>query len=232
MADLDGTEVHLVYSARDLARQIARRVAGEHQAGPALELPAATSTRVAQRHAVVRARLRPARRARAAGAPACRPSACTWSPSRRPRGRGRARPAVAALLPGLRHRPGLGAAGERPRRTPRSAAPRPRCCAGSTSGSPARPARDAAYDDLILGMLAGDTLAGSRSRPILLPPEVPRLGHRARRGLDRVARGERRRRDRRRRRPAARAAGRGLPRTPTGSAPGRSSRPRSTRWPR
>jgi hypothetical protein len=31
--------------------------------------------------------------------------------------------------------------------------------------------RDASYDDLILGMLAGDTLSGSRSRPILLPPK-------------------------------------------------------------
>ena len=29
---------------------------------------------------------------------------------------------------------------------------------------------DASYDDLILGMLAGDTLSGTRSRPILLPP--------------------------------------------------------------
>ena len=32
--------------------------------------------------------------------------------------------------------------------------------------------RDAMYDDLILGMLAADTLAGSRSRPILLPPKL------------------------------------------------------------
>ena len=31
--------------------------------------------------------------------------------------------------------------------------------------------RDASYDDLILGMLAGDTLTGSRGRPILLPPK-------------------------------------------------------------
>jgi hypothetical protein len=32
--------------------------------------------------------------------------------------------------------------------------------------------RDATYDHLILGMLAGDTLAGNRSRPILLPPRL------------------------------------------------------------
>ncbi len=31
--------------------------------------------------------------------------------------------------------------------------------------------RDASYDDLILGMLAGETLSGVRSRPILLPPK-------------------------------------------------------------
>jgi hypothetical protein len=32
--------------------------------------------------------------------------------------------------------------------------------------------RDVAYHDLILGMLATDTLSGARSRPILLPPEL------------------------------------------------------------
>ncbi len=32
--------------------------------------------------------------------------------------------------------------------------------------------RDASYDDLILGMLAGDTFAGETSNPILLPPKL------------------------------------------------------------
>ena len=32
--------------------------------------------------------------------------------------------------------------------------------------------RDASYDDLILGMLAGDTLAGAGAHPILLPPKL------------------------------------------------------------
>ena len=71
--------------------------------------------------------------------------------------------------------------------------------------------RDASYDDLILGMLAGDTLAGSRSRPILLPPKFHDWAIERGEAWIRVARGERGRGDRRRRRPAARAAGRGLP---------------------
>ncbi len=59
MRDLEGCEVHVVYSARDLGPRAARGLAGEHQAGPQVGLPAVPQPRRV-RQAVVLPCLRPA----------------------------------------------------------------------------------------------------------------------------------------------------------------------------
>ena len=75
--DLADREVHVVYSARDLGPAAAGGLAGEHQAGPHLVLPALPEPD--------RARGRPGssrpstcRACWARGARRCRPSGCTW----------------------------------------------------------------------------------------------------------------------------------------------------------
>ena len=62
--------------------------------------------------------------------------------------------------------------------TPPSAAPRRRCCARLNQRiARSDPHATRGYDDLILGMLADETLVGRTSRPDPAAPEVPRLGH-------------------------------------------------------
>ena len=107
-----GAEVHVVYSARDLGRAAARRLAGEHQAGPQLALPALPQAGRA-RQAVVLPRLRPAR-----------PCSAHWGAGVAARADARRhRPAAPAPTPGDRCGSGsarpsgstpLGAAGQRP----------------------------------------------------------------------------------------------------------------------
>ena len=94
--------------------------------------------------------------------------------------------------------------------------------------------RQGQYDDLIRDLLVEDQLGGRESGPVRLPPDAVRLGRRAGRALDRVGRADRRRTSSatsptcgRCRRPTGPSGS-----TPTGSRPRSSSTPRSTRWPR
>ena len=132
MNDLAGNEVHVVYSARDLGRQLPaawqesikqgrkwpfKRFLTKVERGQtwffnAMDLPRVLSP--VGRQAAARARARRHRPARP---------------------RPQRRRAVAALLPRLRHRPGLGARSTPSATTARSASPRPRCCASSTAAS-------------------------------------------------------------------------------------------------
>ena len=123
----------------------ARRLAGEHQAGPQVALRTLPAE-VRARQDLVLAGLRPARRCSAPGARTSRPRTSTSSPSRPTRG---GDVAVGPLLPGDRDRPDLGARARARGPTPRSASPRPRCSASSTSGSTAQTRRESAYDALI-----------------------------------------------------------------------------------
>ena len=237
MAGLAGAEVHLVYSARDLARQIpAEWQEGiKHQRKQAFSgfLSKVQTARADQAEHVVLAGAEPARRAQPLEQG---PAAGARAPGDRAAGGRAARPAVAALLPGVRHRPGLGAGGERPgerldrRRRDHAAAPAqpPAAARRAALGGvpPAGPRAGRAPDAGAAPRHGqGDAAAGG----------VP-VGRRGRRRVDRVGRRLRHRRDRRRRGPPPGAA-RGRPalgRTPTARAAPRWSTPRSTRssrWP-
>ena len=183
-----GSEVHVVYSARDLGRQLPaawqesikqgrkwsfRRFLDRVERGPTVVLP----------------RLRPARACSAPGAPACRRSGSTWSPCRSPARRRRRRPALAAVLRGVRHRPGLGAAGQRPRQPRRSGVAETQVIRQLNRrlerGDPPRGGvRRADPRDARPGP-AGQA---ATSPPVRLPAAALRLGRGAGRALDRVDR--------------------------------------------
>ena len=138
MNDLDGCEVHVVYTARDLGPAAARGLAGERQAGPDAGASGASSTRPRAAEPWFmrafdlpdRARQLVAQPAAGAGARGDRAAVAAAAPRR----------AVAAVLPGASAstRPGRRSTASAP--TPRSASPRPSCCAGSTAASSAAPA--------------------------------------------------------------------------------------------
>ena len=98
-ADLAGSEVHVVYSARDLARQLPAAWQESIKQGRKWPFRRFLEPLAERGNAVVLPRLRPARPCSAPGAPGCRPSACTSSPCRRPAPAPAT--AVAALLPGF-----------------------------------------------------------------------------------------------------------------------------------
>ncbi len=141
-----------------------RRVAGEHQAGPQVVVPAVPQ-QGRERQAVVLPRAGPAHRAQHLG----RPPASRADPRRDRAGeaadRRARRAAVAALLRGVRHRPGLGAAGQRARQPVARDRGDP---AGPTAQRPAGP----------LGAARGE-----------LRPADPRHARPARAGQPRVAPG-------------------------------------------
>ena len=163
-----GADVHVVYTARDLGPAGAGRLAGEHQAGPALALRPLRAPDGAG-PGVVLAGLRPPRRCSAPGARTSRPSTSTWSPSRSP---ARAHPTTTC---------GTGSAGwsgstrrGRPSRAPaptsRSASPRRPCCAGSTSSSTAASGARRSYDGLIRRCWRRTSSSRAKSPRITLPP--------------------------------------------------------------
>ena len=236
MADLEGSEVHLVYSARDLARQIP----AEWQEG--VKHRSAARSRLPQ--AGPGGRRGPARAMwfwRVQGLPDVLSRWGDGLPPERihlvtvPQAGCAARPAVGALLHGLRHRPALGAGGERAgERLDRHRRDRP-----APQAQPAAAARPACTRSRLpppgpRASIVHETLA---QRPdmtrVTLPPTALRLGRRGRRGVDRLGRGLRHRRRRRRRR----TSGRSRRRTdepwedPDRPAPPRRwSTPRSTPW--
>ena len=69
--------------------------------------------------------------------------------------------------------------------------------------------REPAYDNLIREVLAQEVLVSRTAIPVRLPPERYDFAERARPGLDRLGQGQRRRRDRRRRGPAPAPSRRG-----------------------
>ena len=169
------------------------RVAGEHQAPAQVTVPQVPPPGAGRRG------LQPSARAfwQVQGLPAVlepvepRPAARARPPrDRAAAGRPARRPLWLRFCRAVRHRPGLGAGGQRPRRTPRSASPRARCCASSTAGSaPSDLAARATYD-------AADPRAGrardpgqpARRRPVRAAAATFRdWAERGQRGLDRVA---------------------------------------------
>ena len=184
MADLAGSEVHIVYSARDLGRAVpaawqesikqGRRWSyskflrktrrGKPWFFRALDLPTVLATWGSglppERIHVVTVPHRPGRDAGRVR--------CLAGVAGTRRG-GPRRPVVAAVLRGVRHRPGVGAPGQRPdqpvARGGRDPADPP---AQPSARSPSR--REASYDALIREMLAQDELVGRTSAPVRLPP--------------------------------------------------------------
>ena len=232
MRDLAGSEIHVVYTARDLGRQLPaawqesikqgrrwtyRRFLDRYREGPHLVRPrlrrAAGARHLGRRPA---ARARP-RRDRAAAAAPDQHGDLLWQRMCEVLG---IDPAWAPLDSDRSNR-SLGIAETQVirqlnRRMDRAAR------------------RESTYDGLIRDMLAQGELVKRRVRRGAAAAGAVRLGRGAGRALDRVDRGQRRARGRRRRRAAAGAA---RPRTsrsatPTRSAPSASSTPRSTRWPR
>ena len=222
-----------LHRPRLLARA-ARRLAGEHQAGPPLALLASSC-----RSRVAAGRGSPApstcRRCSAPGARGCRPSGCTWSPCRRAASR---RPTAATRCGAASAR---SSASIPPGR--RTRAPAPTRSLGVAESQVIRQLNarlergtdhQAEYDVLIRQLLAQERLVERPSAPVRLPPQRARLGHRDRGALAGVPRAERRRR---RRRPARTCA----PPPPTPRRPGTTptryrrasgSASRSTPWPR
>ena len=143
----------------------AGRLAGEHQAGPQVVLP-----QVPRAHAGRRASwfsrafdLPSVLNVWGAGLPPEQVHVVTV-PRRGVPGAAR-RAAVAPVLRGVRHRPGVGAARQRARQPRRSAWPRPSCCGGSTAASSGPRGGRVAYDDLIRDLLDG----GPARRPRVGP---------------------------------------------------------------
>ena len=128
-------EVHVVLSARDLVRQIPaewqENVKHRRNVGYRAFLDKITDPRAPASWRPGSGASRRCPTSSTAGAARCRPSGCTWSPCRSP-GADRG-PALAAVR--RRARPRRGGARRRPPpgRTRRSASPRPRWSAGSTS---------------------------------------------------------------------------------------------------
>ena len=220
-----GSEVHVVYSARDLGRQVPAAWQESIKQGRTWTYRR-FQRRMVRGQPVVRPGLRPAARAGDLGrGPAARADPRRHRPARP------ARPAVAALLrvsaptpPGRRARPSGS--------TARSASPRPSCCAGSTAASDDATRRGADIDELVRHMLARPDArqpprhAASSCRPHLHPWAVAEADRWT--ALDHRARRPRRRRPRR---PAARPAGRAgaTTSTPPAPRPRPSSAPPSTR---
>ena len=154
-----------------------------------------------------------------------------------------------ALLPGLRHRPGLGAARQRPRTNRRSAVAETQVIRQLNRRLDRATRREAEYDELIREMLAQDRARRARLAPGPAAARPLRLGRRARPSVGSsgstgaastssatsttCARAGRRRRDVQAPRPGA-AQGRssGRARRPGRDDPrgGRASRPRAARW--
>ena len=204
----------------------ARRLAGEHQAGPQVDLqPLPHQGRA--RPDVVPQRDGPAGRAEQLGRQAAARAGARRHRAARPRPDGQR--AVVPVLPRLRHRPRVGAA----RLRARQPQPGDRGDPAAAAPQPSPRAADVARRDLRRPHPRA-ARPGGAGQPRLHPgapaPRPLRLRRGAGRAVDRLDQGQRRRRGRRRGGPASAPAGAGRARgaTPTGSAPSCSSAPPST----
>ena len=193
MNDLAGNEVHIVYSARDLGRQLPaawqesikqgrkwpfRRFLDQGRARPDLVL---------QRDG-------PARPCWRAGAPSCRPSGSTSSPSRTT-----AAPTATSCGCASAARSASTRRGRRSTpsaTTGRSASPRPRCCASSTGASSSACGATRPTTPSSASCSPRRCWSPARRCPVRLPPDRYDFAEQQAERLDRLDQGQRRRRGR------------------------------------
>ena len=208
------------------------RVAGEHQAGPQVALRRFLDRGRARPDAGSSRAHGPARRARARGAPSCRPSASTWSPCRTTAAPTATSCGCGSAAPSASTRRGRPLDSERDNRS-LGIAETQLLRQLNRRLEPAGLRATPTYDNLIRELLAQETLARRSAVPVRLPcRRTLRLGRGGRRALDRLDQGQRRRRRRRRRGPAPGPARRRrrVARPRPGPRRSVSSAPRSTRW--
>ena len=231
MRDLADSEVHVVYSARDLARQLPAAWQESIKQGRKWSYRRFLD-RVRARRALVLPGLRPAGGARHLGRRRCPPSGCTWSPSRSAPGAGEGDVLWLRFCTAFGIDPAW-APLDSDRPTARSASPRPRCSASSTGASSAATRREADVRRADPRDARPGAAGQAALRPGAAAPRALRLGRRAGRewidwleasGVDVVGDLE----DLRPVRPAADERWR----NPDKVRPRRSSTPPSTRWPR